>query len=175
MKKVILAAISVVLAVVLVIFFFNYFSLSKPLSQVIKSDARNTGITMRAHFGSYVVPSILVLDIRNVSGEKSAADVFRLFLQYANRVKDKKFDTIELASKGTKKFVLKGEYFKQLGMEYNNQNPIYTMRTFPENVYTPDGNRAFESWTGGLLDVVGKQMEEFTEFQKEWYIEDMKK
>lgn len=47
------------------------------------------------------------------------------------------------------------------------------MRNFPENLYRPDGQRAFGSWTGGLLGVVGKQMEDFREFHKQWYVEDM--
>ena len=49
------------------------------------------------------------------------------------------------------------------------------MRTFPENVYRPDGARAFDSWTGGVLGVLGKQMEDFNEFHKQWYIEDLRK
>jgi hypothetical protein len=58
-------------------------------------------------------------------------------------------------------------------VEYEYQNPIYTMRIFPENLYLPNGNRAFSSWSGGLLGVTKKQMEDFTEFHKRWYIEDM--
>ena len=64
-------------------------------------------------------------------------------------------------------------YFRELGKEYDFQNPIYTARTFPENVYTLDGEKAFPSWTGGLIGVMGKQMEDFAEFHKQWYINDL--
>ena len=47
------------------------------------------------------------------------------------------------------------------------------MRTFPENVYALDGAKAFPSWTGGLIGVTGKQMEDFAEFHKQWYIYDL--
>ena len=71
------------------------------------------------------------------------------------------------------KFVLEGDYFQTLGKEYGTQNPVYTMRTFPEKLYSPDGQRAFGRWSGGLLGIVGKQMEDFTEFHKQWYVEGM--
>lgn len=175
MKKIILFLVFFGIAVTLTVFSFNYYNLSKQLSGVVKYDNRNIGIDMRAHYGSYIFPSILVLDIQNISGEISAADVFRVFLQFANRIQDMQFDKVELASNGNTKFILKGDYFKQLGIEHGEQNPVYTMRTFPENVYTPDGKKAFDSWTGGLLGVIGKQMEEFNEFHNKWYIEDLGK
>jgi len=155
------------------VFSFNYFTVAKPLSEVLESEARNSGINMLAHYGHYIQPTVLAIDIRHVSGEKSAADVFRVFLQYASKLKEKSFDTVLLQSNGKTKFVLEGDYFKELGDEYGAQNPVYTMRTFTEHVYTPEGKKAFGTWTGGLLGVLNKQMEDFGEFHKKWYVEDM--
>ncbi len=87
--------------------------------------------------------------------------------------KKKEFETVNLKCKDKTKFVLKGDYFRRLGKEYDFQNPVYTMRTFPENVYTLDGEKAFPSWTGGLIGVTGKQMEDFAEFHQQWYIDDL--
>jgi len=53
------------------------------------------------------------------------------------------------------------------------QNPVYTMRTFPQNVYALDGSPAFETWSGGLLGVLGKQLEDFSEFHKQWYLNEI--
>jgi len=36
------------------------------------------------------------------------------------------------------KFVLEGDYFQTLGKEYGTQNPVYTMRTFPEKLNSPE-------------------------------------
>lgn len=172
MKK----AVKVVIALSVIaisVFLFNYFNVSKPLSDVLESEARNSGINVRAHYGYYIQPTVLAIDVRHVSGEKSAADVFRVFLQYASKLKEKSFDTVLLQSNGKTKFSLEGGYFKKLGKEYGDQNPVYTMRTFTEHVYTPDGKKAFGTWTGGLLGVLKKQMEDFGEFHKKWYVEDM--
>ena len=155
------------------IFAFNYFPVAQPLSEVLKSETRNSGMNIRAHYGYYVQPTVLAIDVRDISGEKSAADVFRVFLQYASKLKEKSFDTVLLQSKGKTKFLLEGDYFQRLGNEYGSQNPVYTMRTFTENVFTPDGKKAFGTWSGGLLGVLKEQMEDFGEFHKAWYIEDM--
>lgn len=155
------------------LFAFNYFSVGKPLAEVLKSESRNTGININAHYKWYCQPSILVIDIDKVSGDKSAADVFRVILQYASKVKDKTFESIFLTSKGKIKFILEGDYFSQLGNEYGQQNPVYTMRTFTEHLHNPDGTKAFSTWTGGLLGVLKEQMEDFGEFHKKWYVEDM--
>ncbi len=169
MKKIIIIIIFLGSGVI-AIFSANHLMLGKPLADVLKSDSRNSGIHMIAHYGNHIVPSVLVLDLRKVSGKNSAADVFRVLLQYAEAIQKKEFETVYLNYKGKTKFVLEGAYFRELGKEYDFQNPVYTMRTFPENVYTPDGEKAFPSWTGGLIGVAGKQMEDFAEFHQQWYI-----
>jgi len=62
-----------------------------------------------------------------------------------------------------------------LGKEYSWQNPVYTIRTFPENLINLDGSMAYPEWTGGWLRVTGKQMEDFNNFHKKWYLEDILK
>ena len=151
----------------------NFWSLGAPLSDAMKSDSRNAGVEASVHYENYISPSVLVFDLKNVSPSNSPADVFRVFLQFSSRVKDKSFERVQLAHSGTVKFQIKGDYFKILGQEFGQQNPIYTIRTFPENVYRPDGGQAFGTWTGGVLGVLGKQMEDFNKFHQEWYIKDM--
>jgi hypothetical protein len=152
---------------------FNYVKVSRPLSEVLESDSRNSGINMQAHYLYYVQPKVLVIDVRHISLDKSAADVFRVLLQYASELKEKSFDYVLLQSHGKTKFSLEGDYFKNIGEEYLAQNPVYTMRTFTENVYTPAGEKAFGTWTGGFLGVLNKQLEDFAEFHRKWYVEDM--
>jgi len=156
-------------------FSFNYYTVSQPLSEVLEADTRNSGIEINTHYRNYLQPTILVIDVKTVSLDKSPLDVFRVFLQYASKIKEKKFDSIILQSKGKEKFTLKGDYFQKLGINFKEQNPMYTMRTFPEHLYTPNGDKAFSSWTGGIFGVLKKQMEDFSEFHDKWYIEDTPK
>lgn len=149
----------------------NYWFAQRPLSGVVNGDSRNKGLEMRAHWGNYVSPATLVIDMRNVSGENSPADVFRVLLHYAEAMKERDYESVELAFRGSTKFILKGSYFKTLGAELGRQNPMYTLRTFPENLFRANGQQAFGTWTGGLLGVLGKQIEDFNAFHKEWYID----
>jgi hypothetical protein len=100
------------------------------------------------------------------------ADVFRVFLQFARAEERRSFQTVELAFRGQSRFALSGQYFSKLGEEYGVQNPVYTMRTFTENLSKPDGSRAYPSWTGGLIGVAAKQMDQFNDFQRQWWVRD---
>ena len=75
--------------------------------------------------------------------------------------------------RGKTKFKIDGNYFQTLGEEYSWQKPIYIVRTFPEHLKNPDGRRAHPKWTGGLLGVTKEQMEDFNDFHKKWYLEDI--
>jgi hypothetical protein len=145
----------------------NYVFVQRHLSSVVHADPRSNGITVFAHYKFFVLPRSVVFDLRRVSGESSPADVSRVLLQFAEALKDNMLTDVTLSYRGSPKFVLKGEYFHTLGIEYGTQNPVYTMRTFPENVYKLDGSPAFGTWTGGWLGVLGKQMEDFNEFHKQ--------
>lgn len=151
----------------------NYAILQRHLSGVLESDPRNKGIEAFVHYKFYVLPSTLVFDLRTVSSTNSPVDVSRVLLQFAQTQKEKSFSQVKLAHKGSTKFQLEGAYFRTLGQEYGTQNPIYTMRTFAENVHRLDGSSAFDTWTGGMLGVIGKQMEDFRQFHEQWYIADL--
>ena len=77
-----------------------------------------------------------------------------------------------MSSKGQSKFYILGSHFTEIGRGYGIQNPVYIVRTFPENVYKMSGSKAFDSWTGGVLGVSIKQLEDFNDFSKKWFIDD---
>lgn len=152
---------------------WNHVTLQSPMQEVLDEDSRNSGIDVRAHYKSYLLPGTLVFDLREVGGDKAPVDVFRVFLQFAHAMKSERFDRVELAFRGETKFVLDGAAFQEIGQEFGQQNPMYTVRTFPERLRKPDGSRAFEQWEGGALGVATQQMEDFSEFHRQWYIDEL--
>lgn len=74
---------------------------------------------------------------------------------------------MELHSGYTHKFTLEGDYFQELGEEYDFQNPMYTARTLPEKVKKPDGTQAYRSLGGGLSGL-SEQMGNFNELAVDW-------
>lgn len=173
MKKIVFWTVIIVSVVISGVYLLSYLTLQQPVMKILDSDNRNSGIEIDLHYKSYVNPKTLVFNLKNVSNDKAAADVFRVLLQTSSALKDIDFETIELAFKGTSKFKLEGSYFKELGNEYEIQNPVYTMRTFPENVLDMKGQTVYSKWTGGLLGVFNKQMEDFNDFNKKWFIEEL--
>lgn len=151
----------------------NYLYVGKYVDDIINEDSRNTGIDISVHLENYINPSVIIFDIRKVSYENSSTDVFRVFLDYSSRMQDKTFKTVNLAYRGKVKFYINGYYFKELGRNFGSENPVYTLRTFPENLYRPNGLKAFETWEGGIIGVFSQQMDDFNSFHKEWYISDL--
>lgn len=166
--KLLLASI---LAISIIIFSINYFSISKPTQDILKLDNRNEGISIDAHYKYYVIPQTLTLNLKRVDDGKAPVDIIRALFVIAEGLKHKTFNTIELAYNGKTKFILKGDYFKKLGSEYETQNPMYSLRTLPENLYLPNGEQAYGQWTGGILGVLGKQMEDVKDFVEKWISE----
>lgn len=150
----------------------NYFSLQTEMEDVL-SRPRNEGVEVNVHYGAYVDGSTLVYDLRSVPADKSMVDVFRVFLQFADSVQTKEFATVELCFCGDERFRIDGTYFQKLGREYSTQNPIYTIRTFPEHLRRPAGRRAFPKRRGGWLYVLARQTEDFAEFHRQWYLADL--
>ncbi len=160
------------IAVVVAIASWNYFAVQRPLSGTLSADPRNDGLSIAAHYEWYVNPSVLVFDLRGISGTNSEADVLRNLLQFANAMQSHRFAHVVLEYKGSPRFMLEGAYFQQIGKQYGYQNPIYTLRTLPQHVYHLDGTPAFGTWTGGLLGVVGHQMQDLNTFSRQWFLAD---
>jgi hypothetical protein len=148
----------------------NFISLQAPLNSIVSSDSRNAGIKVSASYQWMINPGVLVFSVDETSSA-SPADVSRILLQYAERLEGRKFGSVLLAQRGRPVFLLKGDYFKQIGEEYGVQNVIYTLRTMPENVYELDGSPAFSSWSGGWIGVLGRQFEDLGDFYRRWLTE----
>jgi len=151
---------------------FNYLRVTRPLQRVLATDPRNRVVSAWAHFDNWVDFDTLVFDLTSVSADATRMDVFRALLQYAEAMQDRHFAKVILAARGTSKFSLDGSYFQELGKEFRTQNPMYTIRTFPVHLVAMDGSKPFSEYEGGILGVLQKEMEQFTEFSDQWYVKD---
>ena len=154
------------------VWMYNETTLQKPLQMVLIADARNHVVSARAHFDGWIDTHSVVFDLVDVAGDSSQMDVFRVLLEYAKEQKGHQYQRIMLAAYGQKKFVVPGDYFQQLGQEYDAQNPVYTIRTFSHHVSTMDGAKPFPAPDGGLLWVLKEEMEQFNDFNKRWYLDE---
>lgn len=155
------------------IFSLNFFNLQRHINTVLKEDSRNKGIKVWVHYSWWLNPREIKYDLRDISGDNSTADVTRVLLQFSEKIKNKEFDKVILSYRGTSKGYFKGEYFQTIGKEYEFQNPVYTLRTMPENVYALDGQPKYGTWTGGWIGVMGRQLEDLNSFAKDWYLDEI--
>lgn len=172
MSKKISIFLGLLLGLVVVIGSINFIFLQRHINSVLSEDPRNEGIEVWVHYKWFIFPNEIKYDLRELSGGNSTADITRVLLQFAEKKKGTEYNKVRLAYKGKDKFYLEGSYFQSLGEDYSYQNPIYILRTLPENVYNFDGSRAYGVWTGGWLGVMGRQMEDLNQFAQDWYLKD---
>jgi len=139
---------------------------------MLSRDPRNAGIAVWVHYQYGINPQRLVIDLRGIPGEKSRVDVFRVLLQCAATQKGKGYGQVILSSAGTPKLLIPGEYFRTLGEEYEYQNPVYTMCTFPYQITDLNGEPLFVQPEGGILYVLEQQLKDFAEVHDRWYVRD---
>lgn len=172
MKKLINVLVIIVLLVG-ALWLGNYLLIAKPVQNKITADPRNQGIALSGHYRYYVLPTSLVLNLTEVEGSHTRLDVLRTVLQASEVLKDKSFNEVILAFKGTGKFKIGGDYFKELGQTYDTQNPLYTVRTFAEHVTDMKGVKPYGQLQGGVFGVLAGGMEQFSDFSKKWYGHDL--
>jgi len=153
---------------------YNFVSAENPLRQSLAEDPVGKRASIYAYHQYGVNPSSIVFDIWDLPYDASAADVTRFLFDYAASVRERRFDKVYFAYHGKAKFVMSGVDFRELGDERNfGQNPLFLSRTLPEKLRLPDGRAAYDTWTGGLLGVSMKQMQDFIDMHRKWYLDDM--
>lgn len=120
-----------------------------------------------------VIPDSIVYDVWDLGRTASQAEVLGGFMRFADEMKDRESREVRLASPGQTKFILSGHDFAVMGDEYFYQNPVYTIRTFPEKLSRPDGRPAFDNWSGGFIGVISAQMDDVNELGRQWYLNDL--
>lgn len=150
---------------------WNYFGVYHPVSSALKEDVRNEKVSIAVYRQYGVSPSTIVFDVREVKPEAALADVTRTLFKGAEALKERRFERVVLAHEGHAKFYLEGEYFQELGKRFSYDNPVYLLRTLPENVHKLDGTKAYGTWTGGILGVLGRQLEDLNAFGAAWLVD----
>ena len=153
------------------IYLGNVMYVGQPVAAALAEDGRNHGVDLSARVGFWIQPSILILDLRDIEPTKTPVDLWRAMFQAAEALDERgrSFERVVLARRGSAVFALSGQDFSSLGFEYGaGQNPVYLLRTLPEKLYHPDGSPAFGTWSGGLLGVTTRQMEDLSDAFSAW-------
>jgi predicted nucleic acid-binding Zn ribbon protein len=141
----------------------NLFLLQEPVNDVLKENAAFNGMKVSAHYQYYIVPGVVVYDLQGLSFRQTPIDVHTAFLEFAKKLKEKRYSRVELSYQGMTKFSIDGASFAKLGDEYAKRNFDYALYSFarlfrPENGAKPVGNAS--------------ERDALLQFHREWYGED---
>jgi len=143
----------------------NYFLLQEPVNDILKESSAFQGMQVSAHYQYYVVPGVVVYDLEGLTARQTPLDVQTALLEFAKKVKEKRYSRVDLAYRGTHKFSIDGASFMKLGQEYANRNFDYVLYKFPRLL------RGENSTPGGGTGR-GTDRDALLEFHRQWYGED---
>jgi ribosomal protein L40E len=142
----------------------NLLLLQEPMNQVLKKNAAFRGMEVSAHYQYWVVPGVVVYDLKQLSLEQTPIDVHTAFLEFAQKLKTKRYSRVELSFKGHTKFSMDGTSFRKLGDEYEKKNYEFVLYRFPHLLRAEDGARAPEH--------NATDRDALLQFHRQWYGDD---
>jgi hypothetical protein len=142
----------------------NLFLLQEPVNDILKGNTAFQGMKVSAHYQYWVVPGVVVYDLKGLSFRQTPIDVHTAFLEFARELKEKRYSRVDLSYKGTTKFSIDGASFTKIGQEYAKRNFDYVLYTFPKLFTARDGKPAIDGQTD--------DRDALLQFHRQWYGED---
>lgn len=142
----------------------NLFLLQEPVNDILRENAAFRGMEVSAHYQYWVVPGVVVYDLKGLSFRQTPIDVHTAFLEFAKKVKDKRYSRVDLSYQGTTKFSIDGASFTKLGTEYANRNFDYVLYAFPRLFKPVEGIKP--------INAAPTDRDALLEFHRRWYGQD---
>ncbi|MDQ6800331.1 MAG: hypothetical protein M3041_05785 [Acidobacteriota bacterium] len=142
----------------------NVFLLQEPMNQVLKDNVAFNGMHVQAHYEYWIVPGVVVYDLRDLSVRQTPIDVHTAFLEFAKKLRERKISRVKLSYRGTTKFEIDGASFHRLGEEYAKRNFDYVLYKFP---------RLFHSTQASHVNDNDSARDALVQFHREWYGRDL--
>jgi hypothetical protein len=142
----------------------NLILLQEPVNDVLRENAAFRGMEVSAHYEYYVIPGVVVYDLKGLSFRQTPIDVHTAFLEFAKKLKEKRYSRVDLSYKGTTKFSIDGASFMKLGDEYAKRNFEYVLYKVP-HLFRPASGAA-------PVPEEGTERDTLLEFHRRWYGDD---
>jgi hypothetical protein len=165
--------VAAALLLILGVWWVNVVNTKRHLKGAMNEDPPITGVELGTHYAFYLRSSVLVFDVRKIEGETAAGKVFLALRRYAKALSDDRFDNVELAVRGSTRFILPGAEFRRLGREFGLQNPAYVARSFAESVIATSGGRPYPAREGTLEEVVPQQLADLRDLFGKWFLSEL--
>lgn len=137
----------------------NVLLLQQPMNDVLKQSSAFHGMEVSAHYEYWVVPGVVEYDLRSLTLRQAPIDVHTALLEFAKRVRAKRYSRVDLSYRGIRKFSIDGASFQRLGQEYARRNFDYVLYRAPQLFRTDSGKPLANSSDHDAL----------VQFHRQWY------
>jgi hypothetical protein len=137
----------------------NVLLLQQPMNDVLKQNSAFHGMEVSAHYEYWVVPGVVEYDLRSLTLRQAPIDVHTALLEFAKRVRTKRYSRVDLSYRGIRKFSIDGASFQRLGQEYARRNFDYVLYKAPQLFRTDKGQPLANSSDHDAL----------VQFHRQWY------
>lgn len=142
----------------------NTLLLQQPVNDIVNENSALRGMKVSAHYQYWVIPGVVVYDLEELSFRQTPIDVHTAFLEFAKKMKAKRYSRVDLSYRGTTKFSIDGASFTRLGEEYSKRNFDYVLYSFPGLFRAADGKASVPPGT--------TERDQLLEFHRLWYGQD---
>jgi len=142
----------------------NLFLLQEPVNDILRQNAAFRGMEVSAHYEYFIVPGVVVYDLKGLSFRQTPIDVHTAFLEFAKQLKEKRYKRVDLSYKGETRFSIDGATFAKLGSEYSKRNFEFALYDFPRLSHPAAGTPPLEK--------PASNRDALLEFHRRWYGED---
>jgi hypothetical protein len=140
----------------------NLFLLQEPMNDVLKQNNAFHGMQVSTHYEYWVVPGVVEYDLQSLTLRQAPIDVHTALLEFAKRVREKRYSRVDLSYRGVRKFSIDGASFQRLGQEYAKRNFDYVLYKAPQLFRTDNGGKLQNSSDHDAL----------VQFHRQWYGDD---
>jgi hypothetical protein len=142
----------------------NLFLLQEPVNDILHENAAFRGMEVSAHYEYFIVPGVIVYDLKSLSFRQTPIDVHTAFLEFAKTLKEKRYKRVDLSYRGKTKFTIDGASFARLGREYAKRNFELALYDFPRLFQPAAGTPPLPGRTSSR--------DALLEFHRRWYGDD---
>lgn len=118
----------------------NFLLLQQPMNEILYANPAFQGMSVSAHYDYWIVPGVVVYDLKGLGNENTPLQVHTAFLEYAKAMKDHQFDRVVLRWRGRERFTLDGATFQKAGLEYAKRNFGFVLFDLPR-LFQPLGTQ----------------------------------
>jgi hypothetical protein len=140
----------------------NVLLLQEPMNDVLKQNSAFHGMNVSAHYEYWVVPGVVEYDLQSLTLRQAPIDVHTALLEFATKLKNKRYSRVDLSFRGVRKFSIDGASFQRLGVEYAKRNFDFVLYKAPELFRTNSGQTLKNTSDHDAL----------VQFHRQWYGDD---